>query len=125
MLVLEQIVEGLSAGVFRVGLGAYSAGAFDHVAHLEKIAEVGLLLVLDKAFDILPALSAAGGIKMSAAPTTSQLCQAVLAFVITTHLVYDTGRSAATPADQSIIGHLFLQSNPVVNIGVMGRHARP
>ncbi len=45
--VIKQIVEPFPAFVLGVGLSGDTARAFEHVAHLEKTAEVALLLVDD------------------------------------------------------------------------------
>ena len=96
--VLKQVVEAFFALVFGVGLGAYAARAFDHVAHLEKVAEIGLFLVGDIGLDMLPALEPAVRVKKAASPTTAQICQAVRATVRARYAAFDSSRTATVPA---------------------------
>jgi len=96
--VLEQVVEAFFALVFGVGLGAYAARAFDYVAHLEKVAEIGLFLVGDIGLDMLPALEPAVRVKKAAPPAAAQISQAVRTTVRPRHTAFDSSRTATVPA---------------------------
>jgi hypothetical protein len=96
--IVKQVVEAFFALVFGVGLGAYAARAFDHVAHLEKVAEIGLFLVGDIGLDMLPAPKSAVRVKKAAPPTAAQIGQAVRATVRPRHAAFDSSRTATVPA---------------------------
>lgn len=110
-LIIKQIVEAVLARVFTIRLGTDSPRAFDHVAHLEHVAEIRLLFILNQMVNRFAALVTAVGIEMTAATTSSERNHTGIAFVVSVDGPRDSGRAATTPADKSVICHcrfLFL-----------------
>jgi hypothetical protein len=103
--VLKQIVEAFLALVLGIDLGAYPARAFNHVAHLEEVAEIGFFFVRDIGLDVLAALEPAVWVKKPTPPTAAQIGQAVRATVRPRHTAFNSSRTATVPTQQSFFTH--------------------
>jgi hypothetical protein len=97
-LIIEEIIEGFSSGVFTGGL-IQGFGADD--PGLEKIAEIGLFLVFDCFVDSFPAMMCGVRVVKAASPAAFEVGQTGGAMIDTGRLALDPGIFATIPTTQS------------------------